>query len=448
MTILFFLVWNIYSSMYEPLPKIIRVYSGVTNEEIEEEVKTLKEIYNEKFNDCLKKYEERTCIINNRDLDPNSVCNENGLDQKIKSVSKKIPILYILMFGKSGKVDLSLLKGKVSIVRIYGYEKESLPSKIYQNKKVQQSTQISSYKKDIQNNKKILSNECISIVGNIKNKVSYLYVAGIRTEVNVTIIGSPMDCETFEVRDGILSLYEQPIKSQMFRADEAAFPTINWSLVSCDQFICNIVDLMYYYYQLRFQSDSAILYSRVYYSEFEEIEYNNFKFIIPYESVNGKIGIHCDSTHFDIYNDASDLEQIKLINISFNDAAEPGDLHNPPDSSGKYTLYISSNSWNNPKPELIIIANDREYKLDGKECSLDINHQQPFEQDWSEEDQNSYKYFNDSSDDDGGLSKKNIIIIIVVCVVVVVVIVVIIVTVIVVKKKKEGQATSSNEEEN
>ena len=313
----FILIFNINS---EPIHKIIKVYAGYSDEQIADEVNRLKPIYDKNMKSCREYSSEITCRRTYDESNPNAICNENGLHSKLKSVYKNTPILDIKLYGYNGRIDLTVLKGKIPKVQIYTFPYSSELSLANQNRNFNHEVHNETFN-NLSRKKNAASYDRILLVGNIKDKVSYLYIKGKKNSLaNLKIVDAPLDCETLDFEYGSFLSFEQPIKTIYFRADEIVNPSINWDYVKCDQFIYNIDKMSYYYYWIKFESYSAVLYYGYSTGQYFELldEYDN-GFSIPYNSVNGKIGIYTDSTHVDVNLDTSSQININVINITFDD---------------------------------------------------------------------------------------------------------------------------------
>lgn len=426
------------------IPKIknLFLYPEKSQSEIDEEIKKNKEKYDKNMEQCTRMNSKDMCEVMYSTFNP-LITNKVGdeLNNFLKTIPKDTEILMINSHHFNSKVDFKFLPSKLMLLSIMSGDIGTSSIDVYQKqkkrmeKKIMQIIAQKAYNDPNEickiltpKKRKIISQSyTFSIVGNINNKVPFLYFA----LGNVRIVDSDLDCTSSNFVLTLFASDSKKIKSKYFIVEKFTHSNLDFSIIDVDQYSMMIFD---------FQDEDTHapddLFLRItYYEEkwqlYVEDKSQSSKLIdfgVPYTSAKS-FGAMALCYHIDIICGTEiKIVGIKNVNISLMQSAQ-----NQLTEDAKEVVYVKASGWasQSEKPNVYITVDQSKYKIDSSDAD-GINVK--VESIYTPENKKS--------------NKKTVIIVVVVVVVVVVIVVIIIVVVVIMKKKKKNVGNQSNEAEN
>lgn len=437
-----------------PKLKFLWIYGDYSDEEISQMQKENEDRYKENMEECKETTPQNICEMIYSMLDY-TYSNGKRLDNDLQNIASDTDLLLVTIsrFTPEKEIDLNILKGSMvvylactsSYSKILSKEDKQNEERKNEKRMIRKLTKFLNENGDLRDTQKFIQTLfpkknkntkallSLPIVGGIKSKIPFLYVANC----NVKIVKSDLDCFYSSFIACTFDSESKKIKSTYLLVDRQSHNSLNIENVDVNQYTLYLLnintnyDSAETYYRVSYWKEQWRTYFKSTYSGY----YSNLDLNVPYTSAKS-FGIIVVSLNIDIYRDDSDvLASVKDVNVSVL-----GNFYVPSgskilDTTEKKTISITATGWEgqSSKPKVVVTTDKNAYKVDSSKAG-DLN----------VEVQEQYVYKPKAEEEKKKKTNVGLIVGVVVGVVVVVVVVIIIV-VVVVKKKKNKVNNSSDE---
>lgn len=438
-----------------PKLKFLWIYGDYSDEEISDMQKEMEDRHNKDMEECKETTPQNICEMIYGMLDY-TYSNGKRLDDDLQNIGSDTDLLLVTIsrFTPEKDIDLNILKGNMvvylactsSYSKILSKEDKQNEERKNEKRMIKKLTKFLNENGNLRDTQKFIQTlypkknkdtkalSSLPIVGGIKSKIPFLYVANC----NVKIVKSDLDCFYSSFIACTFDSEMKKIKSSYLLVDKQSHNSLNIENVDVNQYTLYLLNINTNYdsdktyYRVSYWKEEWRTYFKSTYSGY----YSNLYLDVPYTSAKS-FGIIVVSLNIDIYRDDSDdvLANVKDVNVSVLGNFYVPSASKMLDTTQKETISITATGWEgqSSKPKVVVTTDKNAYNVDSSNAG-DLN----------VEVQEQYVYKPKAEENKKKKANVGLIVGVVVGVVVVVVIVIIIV-VVVVKKKKNKVNNSSDE---